>query len=273
MFKYAILLLAVVAASQGKIRKYSMPPALAKLPEFRRPMVEDDSKIVGGEEVTPNSIPYQVSFQNKATGFHFCGGAVKDDSTIITASHCCDGKSPANVQIVAGDHNLFQDEGPEQTADVSEIIMHPNYPKPQRYSNDVCILKLSTPLEMTEQVAGAPMPTQGQQFEGDAVVSGWGTLSPGGASPDVLMSVTVPIVTDAECVDAYGSSVDGDTMICAGDLENGGVDSCQGDSGGPMTCGGTHCGIVSWGYSCAAPGYPGVYAETSAFVDWIESLG
>ena len=34
--------------------------------------------------------------------------------------------------------------------------------------------------------------------------------------------------------DSYGSDMDGNTMICAGEE---GYDSCQGDSGGPMTCG------------------------------------
>jgi len=43
----------------------------------------------------------------------------------------------------------------------------------------------------------------------------------------------------------------------------------QGDSGGPMTCGGVHCGVVSWGIGCGSPGYPGVYAETAQYVDWI----
>ena len=48
----------------------------------------------------------------------------------------------------------------------------------------------------------------------------------------------------------------------------------QGDSGGPMMCKGddgklVHCGIVSWGRGCALAGYPGVYAETSHFIEWI----
>ncbi len=40
------------------------------------------------------------------------------------------------------------------------------------------------------------LPERGQNFEGTAIVSGWGSLSEQGASPDVLMKVAVPVVTD-----------------------------------------------------------------------------
>ena len=45
--------------------------------------------------------------------------------------------------------------------------------------------------------------------------------------------------------------------------------SWQGDSGGPFVCGGQSVGIVSWGLGCARPDFPGVYTQTSYFVDWI----
>ncbi len=36
-----------------------------------------DDRVVGGEEVEPNSLPFAVSVQSEY-GFHFCGGSLLD---------------------------------------------------------------------------------------------------------------------------------------------------------------------------------------------------
>lgn len=88
----------------------------------------------------------------------------------------------------------------------------------------------------------------------------------------MLMQVSVPIVSEAKCKKAYGSSIH-TSRVCAG-LDRGGKDSCQGDSGGPMVF--EHNGkfflegVVSWGSGCASPEKYGVYARVRYLKNWID---
>jgi trypsin len=59
------------------------------------------------------------------------------------------------------------------------------------------------------------------------MTSGWGTTSSGGSLSNILQKVDVPRVYDTECRIAYGQSNILDSMICAGNIQSGGVDSCQ----------------------------------------------
>lgn len=66
------------------------------------------------------------------------------------------------------------------------------------------------------------------------------------------------------------------SMICAGNVKEGGKDACRGDSGGPLIrildSKPQLIGIVSWGYGCAIPFNPGVYARVTAARQWIKSI-
>ena len=67
-------------------------------------------------------------------------------------------------------------------------------------------------------------------------VSGWGTRTAGlNDEPIVLHTVDVPGISDAECnsmYQQYDLANYIESQMCAGAINDGGIDSCQGDSGG-----------------------------------------
>lgn len=167
--------------------------------------------------------------------------------------------------------------GTEQDIKVEEIIVHSNYNKPIRDSNDIALVKLAKPAKLGKGVGLACMPDPGLSLPVDDLnkkcwITGWGRLSSGGASPNNLMQIDVPLYSDARCKNTYCRGTIDDSMLCAG-LQEGGVDSCQGDSGGPLVCelnGKWYLeGATSWGVGCGDPGYPGVYAKIRHLLSWV----
>lgn len=92
----------------------------------------------------------------------------------------------------------------------------------------------------------------------------------GGAITSILRKVTIPVVDQQKCMQAYdNSNIITDRMLCGGLLGVGGADACQGDSGGPFVVDGVLVGVTSWGRSCALAEYPGIWARVPVLLDWI----
>merc|ERR1711976_371417 len=228
----AIVLLSVIALAAAAPKKLS-----SKF--LSTPMARGGGRMVGGTEAYPGEFPHQIALLRGGVGGSLmCGGSLVAADRFITAGHCCDGQSASRLGVRVGSHNLYEDD-PDQ-ADIA--------------------------------VDTIGIPSSGQEYPSGhmCTVSGWGTTSEGGSLACTLMKVEVPVVSDDDCRDAYGQNDIAASMICAG-LDAGGKVSCQGDSGGPFMCGFGLDGIVSWGYGCAQPGFPGVYTQTSYFVSWINS--
>ncbi|KAJ8318555.1 hypothetical protein KUTeg_003646 [Tegillarca granosa] len=238
------------------------------------------SYIVGGEEAIPYSWPWQFG----AYG-HICGGSLVRNANgqmvVVTAAHCVDGSlgSAGSWTMMLGKHSL---SSPEQSTSMSVKVTAIN--KHRRYSsntmaNDIAVMILAdNTFADTDAVSPICLTdVDPAEYAGkDCVVTGWGTLESGGSSPDRLQQVYKPVLSMAQCSAAYGNAFDPTTMVCSGDLVNGGVDACQGDSGGPLACksadGSWHLvGVVSWGYGCADARYPGVYANVHNYIDWLSA--
>jgi len=109
-----------------------------------------------------------------------------------------------------------------------------------------------------------------------ATVLGWGATVFRGPQEPQLLQAGVPIVTDDACANAYPALADNPfdpvTMVCAGD---GTADTCTGDSGGPLLVPYVDtfalAGVTSYGFHCADPAFPGVYARVgaSAMNTWV----
>lgn len=197
----------------------------------------------------------------KYYGSHRCGASLYKADVVITAAHCVEGINAKDLSIRAGTNGV----NAETSRKVVSYTIHENY---GNLDFDVAVLKLDSALPLTagkiETIELASNdPKEGEQ----CFVTGWGALKEGGGSPKQLQGVKVPVVDRTKCNDAYGSGIT-KRMICAG-IDAGGKDSCQGDSGGPLTINGKLAGIVSWGYGCARPGYPGVYANVAELASWI----
>jgi trypsin len=232
-----------------------------------------DPRIVGGSSVSDGKYPFMASLRNRS-GSHFCGGTLIRSNWVLTASHCVQGTNAKSVSVVVGRTTLSGSGG--YTSKVTRILMHPSYGKPVSYAHDAALLQLTTPVTAITPIAvdadasaANPLEAAGHQL----TTTGWGTTREGAACcPDRMNEVDVPVVSDADCGAAYGTSLHAASMLCAGVA---GKDSCQGDSGGPLFDRArlVQLGTVSWGSGCARQGFPGVYGELNMPVirDWIRT--
>uniref|UniRef100_A0A673AGR1 pancreatic elastase II n=1 Tax=Sphaeramia orbicularis TaxID=375764 RepID=A0A673AGR1_9TELE len=230
------------------------------------------TRVVGGDDVREHSWPWQVSLQYKSGSrfYHTCGGTLISDQWVLTAAHCI-GRT---YRVYLGKHSLETDnEAGSIAISPAKIVVHPNWDS-YRIRNDIALIKLSTPVKLSNTIMPACLPPSGQVLPHDSpcYVTGWGRLWTGGPIADILQQALLPVVGHSTCSrpDWWGSLVT-NSMVCAGG--DGQLASCNGDSGGPLNCQTSDgswdvVGVVSFGSSmgCNYPKKPSVFTRVSAYI-------
>ncbi|XP_015263175.1 PREDICTED: chymotrypsin-like elastase family member 1, partial [Gekko japonicus] len=239
--------------------------------------LEDHGRVVGGEDAMRNSWPSQISLQYSSgeRWLHTCGGTLVRQNWVMTAAHCVDRNR--NFRVVAGDHNIYQNDSTEQYLNVERIFVHPFWNSafvPGHH--DIALLHLSQNAVLNKYVQLGSLPPAGEILPDNypCYITGWGITKTDGKLASVLQQASLPVVSHATCStpEYWGSKVE-DNMVCAGG--DGTCAGCQGDSGGPLNClvSGKYYvyGVTSFVSSkgCNIYQKPTVFIRVSAYIYWI----
>jgi secreted trypsin-like serine protease len=102
------------------------------------------TKIVGGEAAGTATWGWAVSIS--IDNAYLCGGSIISQLWIVTAAHCVTGYSANQITVYAGSNIRWSGT---QSQIGSQVIQHPNY-NPSTYVDDIALIKLSSPLDMTD---------------------------------------------------------------------------------------------------------------------------
>ncbi|KAF0311956.1 Serine proteinase stubble [Amphibalanus amphitrite] len=250
------------------------------------------TEVVQGRDVNqPGRWPWMAAVGRQRPGHPtptwLCGGALLSARWVVTAAHCVPTDEVASLRVRFGELRLSAPAAVERG--VSRVLRHPDQ---TAALHDLALLQMNRHVRRSDTVRAVCLPPSGADFTGRPVtLTGWGRLSFGGATADVLQEAQLRVTDTAQCEAAYSHLAGfshsfpggfGGSVLCAGDGPTGGEDACQGDSGGPLVyrsaaaTGGEAqyllVGVVSTGIGCGNPHFPGLYTRVASYVPWIRAV-
>ncbi|XP_025070044.1 transmembrane protease serine 7 [Alligator sinensis] len=231
-------------------------------------------RIIGGSDTEEGEWPWQVGLH--FVGVPHCGASVIAREWLVSAAHCFQGTRLSDPRAWTAHLGMRTQGKAKFVSSVRRIIVHEYY-NSRNYDYDIALLQLSIPWPDTMRHVIQPIcipPLSHKAHGGEKCwVTGWGQRQE--ADDDgsaILQKAEIGIFDQTLCHSIYGLITA--RMLCAG-VMSGKRDGCKGDSGGPLSCRNNYdgkwflTGIVSWGYGCGRPNFPGVYTRVSNFAPWI----
>ncbi|XP_045067080.1 serine protease 27-like [Coregonus clupeaformis] len=135
-----------------------------------------NTRIMGGQDALAGSWPWQASLRR--FGNHCCGGSLINKGWVVSASHCFPSTSTSNLVVSLGRQSQQGSNPNEVSKTVAQIIRHPNYTS-STSDNDMCLLKLSSPVTFTNYIQPVCLAAPGSSFYAGTTswVTGWGTTN------------------------------------------------------------------------------------------------
>ncbi|CAN8015192.1 unnamed protein product [Ixodes persulcatus] len=233
------------------------------------PQLEYEDRILGGDAAVPGSWPWNAAIHTKSNfrPEQFCGGALVSDRHVITAAHCVRTRSSQTIRVHLGSYKRTFLDSEEVAVDVQEVCLHRNFTG----HNDIAIITLNRPVNFTDHIIPACLPTSGEAVESGTVgyITGWGINDPKGehASP-TLKQVKTRFLKPQKCSVEFNLTIPGNTICGTHDYGS----TCEGDSGGPVVQKKDDRwllqGVLSGGpHVCGDKKYPMLFTEISSFLE------
>jgi hypothetical protein len=225
--------------------------------------------VVGGERVAPEDVPWFATVGS-------CGATLVAPDRLLTAGHCVEGRSAAELgrTSVGGE--------------VRTIVGVAQHPRAALRNgdiplDDVALVRIDPPVT---NVAPVALAAKGEKRSARIVGSGR-PFAPGTGHSEAelysggLRQATLKPVSGRACARAFahnrpgtGERFDAARMVCGIDVDGRAPLSsgCFGDSGGPWIVDTTLVGVVSWGGDrCGADHSPSVFAGVAHYRSFITS--
>jgi secreted trypsin-like serine protease len=197
------------------------------------------NKIINGDDAVANSWPWIASLRiissSNSISRHFCGGALIDSMTVVTAAHCVNRRKPSDLAVVMGISSLAETISVSNLYGVAIVYQHPSYDS-NLISNDIAVLKLSKSVTFSAQISPVCLPASNDSsivYNKNLVAIGWG-LNENQVLPNLLQQTTLRVI-NGQSICQVANVYSPTRNLCVIDPDtNRDSNICSGDSGGPL---------------------------------------